>query len=106
MRFNRSKDGAVRATIRVDYRVGLDQLVTAAALVLDRDWQEGDDLIERASKLTKSEIEAELRSRLWANGEEAFLFVGERTYMGHELFSAAEEDCVGRVRELWPELTP
>jgi hypothetical protein len=105
--FTTSRDGARRATVRLDHRVGLEQLATAAALALDEGYLEGEDLDARAARLTRRDIERELRDRLQAGGDDGFLFVGERSFMGYELFDETVAGaCRARVLALWPELTP
>jgi hypothetical protein len=107
MNFTRSKDGVARASIRIEFRAGLDLLACAAAWAVDQNYQDGDDIEAALAGLTRADIERTLRDKLSEGGSQVFLFIGERTFMGVDRWDdEAMPAAAVRVLELWPELEP
>jgi hypothetical protein len=104
MKFTPSKDGLPRATLRVDFRIGVDYLRTAAAdivwvkLIDSRvDEDEAQDLApEFADGLTRREIVAQVRRSLRSEGYE-----GGGT--DDDFWQIAYEATEDVVRRLWLE---
>lgn len=93
LRFTESKDGKLRATVKTQHRVAIELLYEAAGLCVRGD----DDPADSATRLTKSQIEDELRYNLkeWGSGDgwpENHGSLGELNYMNA---------CRARVDELY-----
>jgi len=92
MKFTPRMDGSDRATVRIAFHVQMDDLVTAAMLVLDGT---ADDV----SSLTKGGIEDRLRSDLWSDGDN-FCDFGMERIIDHRV-RAARDEVTARVAALY-----
>lgn len=92
MRFTCSKDGTMRASVRVTHRVDVAQLVEALALEII-------ETPDRAVELSRTQIEQVLRDRLTQDGEGAHW-----TEFGpeYEPYAEAVEAATRRVAECFP----
>lgn len=108
LRFTRSKDGRPRATVRVAFRVGDEELCRAVAellydavpLELDA-MTEGDEVRTWAEKyaatMSRSAVERELREVLRHRGDEGVMVEDEQAAICIDVAPVV-------VERLWPEL--
>lgn len=95
MRFTRSQDGKMRATLRVVCRMEAEDAALALALAAPPDLREAIAFVRKA---TKALVERELRRRLVLAADPA-LWQEDPSEEFEEVLAAAQE----RVAELWPE---
>jgi hypothetical protein len=102
------RDGTKTFTIRVPYHIGACQIAIAIAwLLLMETNSSGSDAEEREeflSKLTRSQVEAELRFRLISSGDDWFAGFSWDKNFNNEFCSSIKQWCEASAFVLFPEL--
>lgn len=88
IKFTKSRDGSLRASINIQHRIGADDLIKIASYLLDR-----------KEKITKKSIEEELRGFLHSTGSDYYELAAVDD-ASHAHYEEAQE----YVMKLYPEL--
>lgn len=98
MRMTRSKDGRLRATVRVEHRVGLEDIVNLVCWS-HRTWDDESTIDEL--KLSRSSVEQTVREGLKYHAESADYW---RDDVPDEIADELEQKVTDEVLRLYPEL--